>query len=82
MARRQSAAAAQLPHAFDALRASFGFSGPCVKPYDMVGTSVSTPHLTAKALCASLGFLGTCVREICVSNGNVFPSSSCVFHEL
>lgn len=43
IARRQSAANAQLPHAFDALRASFGPSGPCVRPYDVV--SSSTPAL-------------------------------------
>lgn len=52
IARRQSAANAQLPHAFDALRASFGPSGPCVKPYDVV--SNSTPALYPPKLLLSL----------------------------
>ena len=51
MARRQSAAKAQLPHVFDALRASFGQSGPCVRPYDLVSAS-SIPLYTVPFGCA------------------------------
>ena len=51
LARRQSAAAAQLPLVFDALRALFGSSGPCVRPYDLVSASNPASHTFLLCIC-------------------------------